>query len=115
MVSELHPLDKYFVRQNDTYDLILHLKNVISNSPHSNPSFRLMMDPNFSLHLFIYFIAQQMKKKWKYHIVFMILQSGCIAGNLMIKNHHNEFPSDIFTTLEAAGANVEVFGKNFQQ
>ncbi|KAK3789287.1 hypothetical protein RRG08_001677 [Elysia crispata] len=39
----------------------------------------------------------------------MVRNSGCIAGNLMIKNHHNEFPSDIFTTLEAAGANVEVF------
>ncbi|GFS13937.1 xanthine dehydrogenase [Elysia marginata] len=36
-------------------------------------------------------------------------QSGSIGGNLMIKNRHNEFPSDIFTTLEAARAEVEIF------
>ncbi|XP_011694376.1 PREDICTED: xanthine dehydrogenase/oxidase-like [Wasmannia auropunctata] len=31
-----------------------------------------------------------------------------IAGNLMIKHMHNEFPSDIFLILETAGAHVHV-------
>ena len=43
--------------------------------------------------------------------VLIILQSGSIAGNLMIKRQHKDFPSDIFTTLEAAGAEVEIFGE----
>ncbi|RUS82188.1 hypothetical protein EGW08_010070, partial [Elysia chlorotica] len=38
----------------------------------------------------------------------MVRNSGSIAGNLMIKRQHKEFPSDIFTTLEAAGAEVEI-------
>ena len=37
-------------------------------------------------------------------------QAGTIAGNLMIKHNHPEFPSDIFTMLEAAGATVEIYG-----
>ncbi|KAK3789286.1 hypothetical protein RRG08_001676, partial [Elysia crispata] len=39
----------------------------------------------------------------------MVRNSGSIAGNLMIKRQHKDFPSDIFTTLEAAGAEVEIF------
>ncbi|GFO39127.1 aldehyde oxidase, partial [Plakobranchus ocellatus] len=39
----------------------------------------------------------------------MVRNSGCIAGNLMIKHRHNDFPSDLFTMFEAAGAEVEIF------
>jgi len=38
----------------------------------------------------------------------MVRNAGSIAGNLMIKHNHPEFPSDIFTLLEAAGAKVEI-------
>ena len=31
---------------------------------------------------------------------------GTIAGNLMLKHAHNDFPSDIFTLLEAVGAAI---------
>ncbi|GFO39138.1 indole-3-acetaldehyde oxidase [Plakobranchus ocellatus] len=34
---------------------------------------------------------------------------GCIAGNLMIKYWHKEFPSDVFLLLECVGAKVEIF------
>ncbi|XP_023247177.1 xanthine dehydrogenase-like [Copidosoma floridanum] len=33
---------------------------------------------------------------------------GTIAGNLMIKNEHREFPSDIFLILETAGAEIHI-------
>ena len=33
---------------------------------------------------------------------------GSIAGNLMLKHAHNDFPSDIFNLLEAAGARIGV-------
>lgn len=33
---------------------------------------------------------------------------GSIAGNLMIKHEHNEFPSDIFLILETVGTQVHV-------
>ncbi|XP_014217161.1 xanthine dehydrogenase-like [Copidosoma floridanum] len=33
---------------------------------------------------------------------------GTIAGNLMIKNNHNEFPSDIFLILETARAEIHI-------
>ena len=41
--------------------------------------------------------------------VHLTHQSGCIAGNLMIKHRHNEFPSDLFTMMTGAGASVELF------
>jgi xanthine dehydrogenase/oxidase len=37
---------------------------------------------------------------------------GSLAGNLSIKNQHEEFPSDIFITFEAAGATITL-GMNF--
>lgn len=36
---------------------------------------------------------------------------GTIAGNLMIKHQHNEFPSDVFLLLETAGAIIDIVGK----
>ncbi|KAJ8668983.1 hypothetical protein QAD02_000242 [Eretmocerus hayati] len=33
---------------------------------------------------------------------------GTIAGNLMLKNQHNEFPSDVFLILETAGAEIHI-------
>ncbi|CRL08602.1 CLUMA_CG021290, isoform A [Clunio marinus] len=37
-----------------------------------------------------------------------VRNNGTIAGNLMIKNKHPEFPSDMFLMLEAAGAVLNV-------
>jgi xanthine dehydrogenase/oxidase len=31
---------------------------------------------------------------------------GTLAGNLMLKHAHNDFPSDVFVLLEAIGASV---------
>jgi xanthine dehydrogenase/oxidase len=31
-----------------------------------------------------------------------------LAGNLVLKKKHNEFPSDIFVILEAAGATLNI-------
>ena len=31
---------------------------------------------------------------------------GTLAGNLMLKHAHNDFPSDIFVILEAVGASI---------
>ncbi|XP_055877206.1 uncharacterized protein LOC106059682 [Biomphalaria glabrata] len=39
----------------------------------------------------------------------MVRNAGSIAGNLMIKHKHPDFPSDIFTVLEALGAKVDIF------
>ncbi|GFS19663.1 indole-3-acetaldehyde oxidase [Elysia marginata] len=51
----------------------------------------------------------QMYRHLKVVANVMVRNSGCIAGNLMIKHRHNEFPSDLFTMMEGAGAEVEVF------
>ncbi|XP_039443074.1 xanthine dehydrogenase/oxidase-like [Culex pipiens pallens] len=37
---------------------------------------------------------------------------GTIAGNLMIKNQHNEFPSDCFLVLDAVGATLTIAESN---
>ncbi|KAJ2951519.1 hypothetical protein O0L34_g13669 [Tuta absoluta] len=37
---------------------------------------------------------------------------GTIAGNLMIKHQHNEFPSDIFLLLETVGAQLTIIHSN---
>lgn len=37
-----------------------------------------------------------------------VRNAGTIAGNLSIKNAHNEFPSDLFLVLEAVGALADV-------
>jgi hypothetical protein len=31
---------------------------------------------------------------------------GTLAGNLMLKHAHNDFPSDVFVILEAVGASI---------
>lgn len=41
-------------------------------------------------------------------MVTLLLQIGTLAGNLSIKYDHNEFPSDIFTILEAVGATLTI-------
>ncbi|XP_059174496.1 uncharacterized protein LOC131954765 [Physella acuta] len=41
--------------------------------------------------------------------VFASVLAGCLAGNLMIKYYRPDFPSDLFTILEALGAKVKVF------
>lgn len=35
-----------------------------------------------------------------------VRNTGTIAGNLSMKNQHNEFPSDLFLILEAVGAKI---------
>ncbi|BFZ03307.1 hypothetical protein BsWGS_06345 [Bradybaena similaris] len=39
----------------------------------------------------------------------LVRNAGCIAGNLMIKHAHPDFPSDIFTILESLGAKVDIY------
>ncbi|GFO23340.1 xanthine dehydrogenase/oxidase [Plakobranchus ocellatus] len=51
----------------------------------------------------------QVHKHLKVVANVMVRNAGSIGGNLMIKHNHKDFPSDIFTTLEAAGAQVEIF------
>ncbi|GFO17413.1 xanthine dehydrogenase/oxidase [Plakobranchus ocellatus] len=50
-----------------------------------------------------------MSKHLKVVANVMVRNGGCIAGNLMIKYWHKEFPSDVFLMLECAGAKVEIF------
>jgi len=37
---------------------------------------------------------------------------GTIAGNLMMKHAHNDFPSDVFVLLEAVGAQIVTVSAN---
>ncbi|XP_058120344.1 xanthine dehydrogenase/oxidase-like isoform X1 [Anopheles ziemanni] len=39
-----------------------------------------------------------------------VRNTGTIAGNLSIKNQHNEFPSDLYLILEAADAKLTILG-----
>lgn len=39
----------------------------------------------------------------------LMRNAGSIAGNLMIKHAHPDFPSDVFTMCEAAGGKVEIY------
>ena len=49
-------------------------------------------------------VAHHMKKIASYGI----RNQGSLAGNLMMKHGHNEFPSDVFLSLETAGATVQL-------
>ena len=37
-----------------------------------------------------------------------VRNQGSLAGNLMMKHYHNDFPSDVFLSLETAGAQLEI-------
>lgn len=37
-----------------------------------------------------------------------VRNTGTIAGNLMVKNQHKEFPSDLYLILETVGARVTI-------
>ena len=37
-----------------------------------------------------------------------IRNQGTLAGNLMLKNAHNDFPSDVFICLATVGATLEI-------
>ncbi|KAK7112653.1 uncharacterized protein [Littorina saxatilis] len=39
----------------------------------------------------------------------LMRNAASIAGNLMIKHNHHDFPSDVFATTEALGAKVEIY------
>ena len=41
-----------------------------------------------------------------------IRNQGTLAGNLMMKNAHNDFPSDVFLSMETAGATLEIVDPN---
>ena len=41
-----------------------------------------------------------------------IRNQGTLAGNLMMKNAHNDFPSDVFLSMETAGAILEIVDPN---
>ena len=41
-----------------------------------------------------------------------IRNQGTLAGNLMLKNAHNDFPSDVFISLETIGATLEIINAN---
>ena len=43
-----------------------------------------------------------------------IRNQGSLAGNLMMKNSHNDFPSDVFLALETAGAMIEIVNSGGQ-
>lgn len=43
-----------------------------------------------------------------------IRNQGSLAGNLMMKNSHMDFPSDVFLALETAGAMVEIVSSDGQ-
>jgi xanthine dehydrogenase/oxidase len=41
---------------------------------------------------------------------YAVRNQGTLAGNLMLKHAHNDFPSDVFLTLATVGAVLEVIG-----
>lgn len=41
-------------------------------------------------------------------LLFNFLKIGTLAGNLMMKRQHYEFPSDIYVMLEAVGATLNI-------
>ncbi|GFO17429.1 xanthine dehydrogenase/oxidase [Plakobranchus ocellatus] len=58
---------------------------------------------------------RDMSKHLKAVANVMVRNVGCIAGNLMIKYWHKEFPSDVFLILECVGAQVEIFSSAFSK
>ena len=47
-------------------------------------------------------------KHWKRVANVSVRNLGTLAGNLMIKHTHREFPSDIFLVLEAVGVMLTI-------
>ncbi|KAL7291951.1 hypothetical protein TKK_0014241 [Trichogramma kaykai] len=62
---------------------------------------KFMTDKNFSY-------LKQMAEHIDLVASIPIRNIGTIGGNLMMKNHHNEFPSDIFLIFETAGAKIHI-------
>lgn len=55
-------------------------------------------------------VASHLKKIASYGI----RNQGSLAGNLMMKNAHNDFPSDVFLSLETSGAMLEIVNSDGQ-
>jgi len=53
-------------------------------------------------------VWQGVAKHLKLIASYGIRNQGSLAGNLMMKHAHNDFPSDVFLSLETAGAVAEV-------
>ncbi|XP_068235894.1 uncharacterized protein [Palaemon carinicauda] len=51
---------------------------------------------------------EEVAKHWKLVANVSVRNTASWAGNLMLKNQHREFPSDIFLTLAACGTEVTV-------
>ena len=108
-----------YKREEDSYDAFISIDTiaelkVTSKSP-------MFLGGNVSITDAIEFFneAAQTNSIWtaiSHHLKMVasvaVRNQGTLAGNLMMKNAHNEFPSDVFICLETVGAMLEIVDHN---
>ena len=108
-----------YKREEDSYDAFISIDTiaelkVTSQSP-------MFLGGNVSITDAIEFFnkAAQTNSIWtaiSHHLKMVasvaVRNQGTLAGNLMMKNAHNDFPSDVFICLETVGAILEIVDHN---
>uniref|UniRef100_A0A0B7B2H5 FAD-binding PCMH-type domain-containing protein n=1 Tax=Arion vulgaris TaxID=1028688 RepID=A0A0B7B2H5_9EUPU len=103
------PFDVYIDLHNvkEIYSFQIGTDSVRFGAATSLTNFMSRLKENQEKTGFKYFSACHRHLKFVANV--MVRNAGCIAGNLMIKHAHPDFPSDIFTILESLGAKLELY------
>ena len=108
-----------YKREEESYDAFVSINKIPElKATSTNPMF---IGANVSITDAIHFFtkAGETDSVWTaigqhLHLIASvgIRNQGTLAGNLMMKNAHNDFPSDVFLSLETAGATLEIVDHN---
>lgn len=106
-------------RRSDKLQIFIDISSVDELRSHSLGS-NLIVGANVSLTEFMSILSDAAAKNPSFlyclelvnHIDLIanvpVRNTGTIAGNLCIKNQHNEFPSDLYLILETVGATLKI-------
>ena len=104
----------FFVQNDGPYDVFINL-NKIAELTTIDVSETVTLGANVKISDAINSLETADNEVWRgiaHHMrqiaSYGIRNQGSLAGNLMMKHYHNEFPSDVFLSLETAGAQLVI-------
>ena len=104
-----------FKRDEEAYDAFININKITELKAESESP--MFLGGNVTITDAIHFFSRagQSDPKWSAisrHLGLIasvgIRNQGTLAGNLMMKNAHNDFPSDVFISMETVGATLEI-------
>ena len=106
-------------KTEETYEVFININNIPDLTVQSNSP--MFLGANVSITDAVHFFARAGKSEPKWleisqHLASIanlgIRNQGTLAGNIMMKHDHKDFPSDVFVCFETLGATLEIVGSS---